>query len=92
MDLNYETSQYAKKVHILRKILANYRKENQAINAKDLKAFREVLAERAKLIEALDIIAISPPNSPIQKLQYKQLTILIAELQKERENANPFFR
>lgn len=81
---------YLKKLHILQGILANYRKEMQAVTEKNSKAYREILQERRKLITELKKYPFKMPETALEKMQELHMAALIDKIQEERKSANRF--
>lgn len=78
--MNQQTIKYAEKARILADIVANFKKEKQAVNKKNFALFTSILKERELLLESLGKIDLHPPENLVQNLQYQHLLQLISEL------------
>ncbi len=74
--------------------MANYRLEKQALKQKDAKLFRQVLSERAQLIEKLSKINKDLPDepdlTPFSSLQLKEIDAWMEKIDAERRSENLF--
>lgn len=89
--MDKEAFHLAQKTGILKEILSNYREEKKALIEKNVKLFKQVLKQRAHLIEKLSQIEDVIPASPLSLLQQRHMNQIIHEIAKERESTNKFF-
>lgn len=89
--MDNETLKWVKKAQILGQILTNYRKEKQALIAKDYFYVFEILQDRKKYVNALKEINASPSKTPLAILQKRNIDNLVRLIQIERKITQNLF-